>query len=193
MKRTDVFVYCELAGAELAEVGLEMLGPAAKMAEKYGGCACAVLIGGGDLDKAAAQAALYGAGRVIEVSGDEYAKYSCDAYTHALTKLCRKYEPAALMIGSTPLGRDLAPRVACRLKTGLTADVTDISFNDELGCINWIMPAYRRAWQGAVPDGHCHKQFRRRNMRKYAHSLLPYQEAGRERLKWQSLWRGSLL
>lgn len=142
MKRTDVFVYCELAGAELAEVGLEMLGPAAKMAEKYGGCACAVLIGGGDLDKAAAQAALYGAGRVIEVSGDEYAEYSCDAYTHALTELCRKYEPAALMIGSTPLGRDLAPRVACRLKTGLTADVTDISFNDELGCINWIMPAY---------------------------------------------------
>ena len=142
MKRTDVFVYCELAGAELSEVGFEMLGPAAKIAEKYGGCACAVLIGGGDLDEVASQAAQYGAGRVIIVSGDEYDEYSCDAYTYVLTELCRKYEPAALMIGATPIGRDLAPRVACRLKTGLTADVTSISFNEELGCINWIMPAY---------------------------------------------------
>ena len=107
MKRTDVFVYCELAGAELAEVGLEMLGPAAKMAEKYGGCACAVLIGGGDLDKAAAQAALYGAGRVIEVSGDEYAEYSCDAYTHALTKLCRKYEPVSNTHLTLPTNREV--------------------------------------------------------------------------------------
>ena len=142
MKRKDIFVYCEQAGGELAEVGLEMLAPAAKMAEKYGGRTCAVIIGATEREAVVHNLEACGAQEIYAISGEEYSEYSCDAYTHALSELCRKYEPAALMIGSTPEGRDLAPRVACRLKTGLTADVIDISYNDELSCINWIMPAY---------------------------------------------------
>lgn len=142
MKRKDIFVFCEQTGDELAEVGLEMFAPAAKMAEKHGGHTCAVVIGATERDAVIHNLEACGAQEVYVVCGEEYAEYSCDAYTHALSELCRKYEPAALMIGSTPQGRDLAPRVACRLKTGLTADVIDISYNDELSCINWIMPAY---------------------------------------------------
>lgn len=142
MEGKDIFVYCETAGGSLAVVGAEMLEPAGRMAERYGGEVCAVLIGGEVTEEAVNTAASCGADTIYVISAPEFAVYSCDAYSAALSALCEKYRPAALMIGSTVTGRGLAPRVAARLGTGLTADVTEISYNEELDCINWIMPAY---------------------------------------------------
>lgn len=142
MGNKDVFVYLEQHDGKLLDVGLEMLGPARQMAGRYGGSACAVLIGGEAPEESINRALRCGVGAVYVISGEEYATYSVDAYTHALTELSLRHSPAALCIGATESGRGLAPRVAARLGTGLTADVTDIVFSEEYGCIGWKMPAY---------------------------------------------------
>ena len=56
--------------------------------------------------------------------------------------MIKKHGPTTILIGATNIGRDLAPRVACRLKTGLTADCTDINIDAESGNIAWTRPAF---------------------------------------------------
>jgi electron transfer flavoprotein alpha subunit len=53
-----------------------------------------------------------------------------------------KYGPTTMLIGATPTGRDLGPRLACRLKTGLTADCTALDIDEETSCIAWTRPAF---------------------------------------------------
>ena len=70
-----------------------------------------------------------------------FKEYSTDAYTAALTFLIEKYGPTTMLIGATPTGRDLGPRLSCRLKTGLTADCTGLDM-DENGNLVQIRPTY---------------------------------------------------
>lgn len=122
-------------------VGIELLTPAKDMAAKQGGTLTAVVIGS-HVDAAVKTAEAYGAERVIVVEGDEYAQYSTDAYCHAMCTLIEKYGPSSLLIGATNDGRDLAPRIACRLKTGLTADCTALDIDEESGNVAWTRPAF---------------------------------------------------
>lgn len=59
-----------------------------------------------------------------------------------LLPLVEKYKPETLMIGATNNGRDLGPRVSCRLKTGLTADCTAIAIDEETGNVAWTRPTF---------------------------------------------------
>ena len=56
--------------------------------------------------------------------------------------MVEKYAPTTLMIGATPNGRDMGPRVSCRLKTGLTADCTSLDIDEESGNVAWTRPAF---------------------------------------------------
>lgn len=76
------------------------------------------------------------------VDSPEYKDYSTDAYAIALTTLVEKYGPTSMLIGATPNGRDLGPRVSCRLKTGLTADCTGLDIDEESGNVAWTRPAF---------------------------------------------------
>ena len=87
-------------------------------------------------------AAEHGADKVIVVDGPEYATYTTDAYTIALCNLIEKYGPTSMLIGATNNGRDLGPRVSCRLKTGLTADCTALDIDAESGNVAWTRPAF---------------------------------------------------
>ena len=142
MGNNSIFVYLEQQKGSLHSVGLEMLTPAREMAERMGGTVCGVVIGGEEPERCAAEAAVCGADVAYIIPGEEYKQYSCDAYAFALAALTEKYHPSVMMIGSTSQGRDLAPRVACRLKTGLTADVTGIRYDETWDCLDWDMPAY---------------------------------------------------
>ena len=88
------------------------------------------------------QAAGYGADRVILVDSSEYESYSTDAYTACVTVLVDKYKPSVFLLGATNNGRDLGPRVACRLKTGLTADCTSLDIDEESKNVAWTRPAF---------------------------------------------------
>ena len=72
----------------------------------------------------------------------EYTRYTTDAYANALCALVEKYGPTSMLIGATNNGRDLGPRVSCRLKTGLTADCTGLDIDEESGNVAWTRPAF---------------------------------------------------
>ena len=141
-KTKDLWVLIETNEDGTAKnVGLELLNPGKMMAGKQGGAVVAVVIGN-NVAAAVEAAGTYGAEKIIVVEGEEYAHYSTDAYAIALTALVEKYGPTSVLIGATNNGRDLGPRVACRLKTGLTADCTSLDIDEESGNVAWTRPAF---------------------------------------------------
>ena len=141
-KTKDLWVFVETNEDGTAKnVGIELLTPGKMMAGKQGGALVAVVIGS-NVDEAVQAASEHGADKVIVVDGPEYAHYTTDAYAIALCTLVEKYGPTSMLIGATNNGRDLGPRVSCRLKTGLTADCTGLDIDEESGNVAWTRPAF---------------------------------------------------
>ena len=141
-KTKDLWVFVETNEDGTAKnVGIELLTPGKMMAGKQGGALVAVVIGS-KVDEAVKAASEHGADKVIVVDGPEYASYTTDAYAIALCTLVEKYGPTSMLIGATNNGRDLGPRVSCRLKTGLTADCTGLDIDEESGNVAWTRPAF---------------------------------------------------
>lgn len=139
-KDTWVFVETKEDGSA-RNVGLELLTPGHDLAKKQGGQVCAVIIGN-HVEKAIEQANAQGAEKIIVVEGEEYEHYNTDAYTKAMAYLIDKYCPASMLIGATSYGRDLGPRLSCRLKSGLTADCTSLDIDPDDGKVAWTRPAF---------------------------------------------------
>ncbi len=141
-KIKDLWVFIETnEDGSAKNVGLELLTPGRALADKQGGQLCAVIIG--HQAGAAVQAAgEHGADIIYVADAPEYAHYTTDAYAAALTALIEKYGPTSLLIGATGNGRDLGPRVSCRLGTGLTADCTALDIDAESGNVAWTRPAF---------------------------------------------------
>lgn len=138
----DLWVFVETNEDGTAKnVGLELLSPGRMMAGKQGGALVAVVIGH-NVDAAVKAASEHGADKVLVVEGPEYEHYTTDAYTIALVSLVEKYGPTSMLIGATNNGRDLGPRVSCRLRTGLTADCTGLDIDEESGNVAWTRPAF---------------------------------------------------
>lgn len=141
-KTKDLWVFVETnEDGSAKNVGIELLNPGRAMADKQGGALTAIVIGN-HTEAAVTEAASHGADKVIVVEGEEYAHYSTDAYTTVICTLAEKYGPTSMLIGATSNGRDLGPRVSCRLKTGLTADCTALDVDDETGNVMWTRPAF---------------------------------------------------
>ena len=141
-KTKDLWVFVETNEDGTAKnVGIELLTPGKMMAGKQGGALVAVVIGN-NVDAAVKAASEHGADKVIVVEGPEYAHYTTDAYSIALVTLVEKYGPTSMLIGATNNGRDLGPRVSCRLHTGLTADCTGLDIDEESGNVAWTRPAF---------------------------------------------------
>ena len=141
-KTKDLWVFVETNEDGTAKnVGIELLTPGKMMAGKQGGALVAVVIGN-NVDAAVKAASEHGADKVIVVEGPEYAHYTTDAYSIALVTLVEKYGPTSMLIGATNNGRDLGPRVSCRLHTGLTADCTHLDIDVESGNVAWTRPAF---------------------------------------------------
>ena len=141
-KTKDLWVFVETNEDGTAKnVGIELLTPGHDMAVKQGGALVAVVIGSG-VDAAVQAASEHGADKVIVVDGPEYATYTTDAYAKVICDVIEELKPEAFLIGATNNGRDLGPRVSCRLKTGLTADCTGLDVDAESGNVAWTRPAF---------------------------------------------------
>jgi electron transfer flavoprotein alpha subunit len=130
MEYKNLWVYIETDEGKAKNVGYELLTPGRAMADKLGQKLVAVVLGK-DVADVAKTAIAYGADQVIVVEGDEYATYNTDAATYAIVELIRKYQPSIVLYGATNNGRDVGPRVACSLHTGLTADCTGLDIDDD--------------------------------------------------------------
>lgn len=137
----NIWVFIETFEGVAKSVGLELLNPGRGMADKIGQPLVGVIIGK-DIEEAAKAAADHGADQVILVQDPIYADYNTTTYADALCQLIDKYQPDTILVGASTTGRDLAPRIACRLKTGLTADCTGLDINVETGNVEWTRPAF---------------------------------------------------
>lgn len=141
-KSNDLWVFIETnADGSAKNVGLELLSPGRRLADIQGGDLIGVVIGSG-VDSAITAATAYGANKVLAVDGTDYGRYTTEAYTHAFYTLVNKYGPKTILIGATNLGRDMGPRLACRLQTGLTADCTGLDIDEGSGNVAWTRPAF---------------------------------------------------
>lgn len=136
-----IWVLIETEYGKAHPVGYELLHGAASLAQEKK-CGLTAVVIGSHVEQICRDAIHYGADTVLWVDGAEYEIYTTDAFAYALTELVRKYRPEVLLIGATGNGRDLAPRVSCRLETGLTADCTGIGIDRVSGNITWIRPAF---------------------------------------------------
>lgn len=137
----NLWVLIETDEGKAKSVGFELLNPGRALADKLGEALVAVVLGE-NVERSAKDAIAYGADRVLLVEGPEYKNYNTDAATYAMTELIRKYQPSVVLCGATNNGRDLGPRVACALKTGLTADCTGLDIDDETKLLMSTRPAF---------------------------------------------------
>ncbi len=140
-KYQGVWVYCEQYKGQLRTVGLELLSQARRIADLLGTDVTAVLVGGSIADQAPTLIS-YGADQVIYVEDARLAELNDLLYTDVLTMLVKKHLPSIILLGATGFGRSLAPRVAARLKTGLTADCTKLDADIEKGLLLQTRPAF---------------------------------------------------
>ncbi|NCC69698.1 MAG: electron transfer flavoprotein subunit alpha/FixB family protein [Clostridia bacterium] len=136
----DVWVIMETVGGRLSNVGFEILGQGRLLADTIGERLVAVIVSDDPLGLAS-EAIEYGADAVLAVSDKRLGHYSTELFTQAVCSLAEKCNPEIVMMGATCQGRDLAPRVACRLKTGLTADCTSLEI-DNRRIVRWTRPAF---------------------------------------------------
>jgi electron transfer flavoprotein alpha subunit len=136
----DIWVVAETNCGVLAGVTLELLGKARSLAQSCDGTVTAVLLGA-DVAPLAAQLVAYGADTVLLAQDPELAQYRTLPYTAVLTELIGARKPAIVLLGATSQGRDLAPRVAGRLRTGLTADCLELIL-DRDGLLVQTKPSY---------------------------------------------------
>ena len=126
----DLYVIAEQRDGNIAKVTLELLGEATVLAADLKEKVYAVLMGDNIKDKAQ-ELIEAGADGVIVIDDPMLAEYVTEPYAKALTAVIKNYDPNIVLFGATSIGRDLAPRVAARVHTGLTADCThlDIDMN----------------------------------------------------------------
>ena len=144
MNLTDykgVWVFAEQRDGELQKVSLELLGKGREIADKIGTELCAVLLGR-DLDDMVKELGAYGADRVIVCEHELLHHYTTDAYTKVICELVEEKKPEIMFVGASYIGRDLGPRIACRVETGLTADCTALDVEDETNNLLMTRPAF---------------------------------------------------
>lgn len=126
----NVWVYTEQRAGKLMNVAVELLGEGYRLSREIGADSkvCAVLVGG-KTDHLVEELYAYGADLVYQIQDPLLEHYTTDGYTKVITDAIREYKPEIVLFGATHIGRDLAPRIAARLDTGLTADCTRLDIN----------------------------------------------------------------
>lgn len=138
----DVFVFIEQRDGRLQKVGMELLGKARDLADALGQDVVAMLLGAKGIKDQAESLIHHGADKVLVVEDEILSEYVTEPYTKAIYELVKKYDPEIAIYGATSIGRDLAPRLAARIHTGLTADCTGLEIDEESKNLLMTRPAF---------------------------------------------------
>ena len=136
-----VWVFAEQRDGELDRVSFELLGKARELADELHEEVSAVLLGD-RVDGLCRPLIEYGAETVYLARHKSLGDYRTTAYTKVVAELIEAHRPGILLIGATPLGRDLAPRVSRRAGVGLTADCTELTIDPGEGILLQTRPAF---------------------------------------------------
>lgn len=121
----DIWVYAEQRKGKIMNVALELIGEGRRLSREISDDAkvCALIVGN-NIENLAKECYEYGADSVYLIEDPLLENYTTDGYTKVIVDAVNEYKPEIVIYGATHIGRDLAPRVAARLNTGLTADCT---------------------------------------------------------------------
>jgi electron transfer flavoprotein alpha subunit len=136
----DVLAFVEQRDGTIRGAALEVMSTAARTAGALGGQAHAVVLGGPGQSGAVDGLATHGAATIRVGEHEALAAYNPEAYAPVLAEVIRDGDYAAVLLGATALGKDLAPRVAAHLEVPLAGDVTGVEVND--GAIVLRRPVY---------------------------------------------------
>ncbi len=125
----EVWVYAEQQAGTLRDVVLELCCKARELADRLGVSAGAVLVGA-KLDGLPEQLIAHGIDHVYVTADERLGHYQTGSYAEVICHNIQKHKPQIVLYGATPLGRDLAPRVASAMRAGMTADCTDLDIKD---------------------------------------------------------------
>lgn len=135
-----VWIFAEQRSKKLTPVVLELLEVGKKLADKLKVKLSAILLGN-SVEELTTHLISYGADNVYLIESEVLESYCENTYTKAIVDLVLKYKPEIFLFGATNIGRALAPRIAARLKTGLTADCIELEI-DENNRLLQIKPAF---------------------------------------------------
>ena len=135
-----IAVYVDHHDGAIHPVSFELIGKAREMADKTGQPVCCLLAGDSVSDMTG-QLLEYGIDKVFVYEAQELKHFRIEPYTAVFEDFINRAKPSAVLVGGTSIGRSLAPRVAARFRTGLTADCTILDINANTD-IDQIRPAY---------------------------------------------------
>jgi electron transfer flavoprotein alpha subunit len=138
---TGVLVISECAAGQLPSVGGEIIAAGRQLADDLGEMLVCGLLGQG-LERAAREAISHGAARVYMVDDPLLADVRPEFYLEALAHVCRAVQPRVLLMPRTPLGRDVAPRLAARLGTALAPDCLQVKIDPATKQLLATRPVY---------------------------------------------------
>ena len=136
----DILVFAEAHGGRLHPVSLELIGKAKELAGPVGFRVKAVLVGSG-LSDFAEELRHYGVSEIAVYDDPALSFFRADAYAACVEDYIRYAHPSVVLVGATSLGRSLAPRLATRFHTGLTADCTKLELRENTDLVQ-IRPAF---------------------------------------------------
>lgn len=137
----NVWVYAEQRQGVITPVVKELLGEGRKLAGEIGTELCGILLGK-DVGALAQELISYGADKVYVAEHPLLENYTTEAYAKVLSDAIETYKPEIVLYGATHIGRDLAPRIAARVNTGLTADCTKLEIDPKDKKILQTRPAF---------------------------------------------------
>lgn len=143
-----VLVFCEHRDGQLKKAGLEALGEACRLGAKSERAVISVLIGS-SVSPLAGELASRGASRVLVAEDRDLTHYSSEAYTAILAEVATRLQPIAIFMGATAMGKDLAPKLAARLKTSLIQDCVGVELEAD-GSVVATRPIYGGRLQAVV-------------------------------------------
>jgi electron transfer flavoprotein alpha subunit len=129
MTDRNVWIFIEQEGGKIADISLELLAKGQELAQALDSQVWALLCGY-QIEGLAESVIQYGADHVLVADHPELEIYRTLPYTRVTADLAREHQPYIFLVGASPVGRDLAPRVASALKAGMTADCTDLQIGE---------------------------------------------------------------
>lgn len=137
---SGIVVFCEHFKGKIHNVTFELLGKARELASVTGHKVMALMVGSG-IEEEARELFCYGADEVYVYDDIALENFLIEPYTNVFTDFIHKIKPSSILVGATNVGRSLAPRVAARVGTGLTADCTSLEMTKDTDLVQ-IRPAF---------------------------------------------------
>lgn len=136
-----ILVYVEQDGSAIQPIALELIGEARKLANKIKHPVYSVLLGDVGIAQKAKTLIDHGVDKVYVYEHNELKNFRADVYTNIIEDCINTIKPSVVLVGATSLGRSLAPRLATRFRTGLTADCTELQMRENTDLVQ-IRPAF---------------------------------------------------